>query len=78
MKKVAIQVYLDPDQNRVLSHLSKTGKRSKAAIIRACIQDYLAKLPPEEDPVFKIIGLGDSERTDISEKHDEYLVQLRD
>ena len=78
MKKVAIQVYLDPEQDRVLSHLSKTRKRSKAAIIRACIQDYLAKLTPEEDPVFKLIGIGDSGRTDISEKHDEYLIQLGD
>lgn len=78
MKKVAIQVYLDPEQDRVLGHLSKTQKRSKGAIIRACIQDYLAKLPPGEDPILKIIGLGDSGHTDISEKHDEYLVRLGD
>jgi predicted transcriptional regulator len=78
MKKIAIQVYLDPDQDRVLSHLSKAQNRSKAAIIRGCIQDYLAKLPPEEDPILKIIGLGDSGRTDLSEKHDEYLVRLGD
>jgi hypothetical protein len=76
MKKIAIQVYLDPDQDRVLGHLSKAQNRSKAAIIRACIQDYLAKLPPDEDPILKIIGLGDSGQTDISEKHDEYLVRL--
>jgi hypothetical protein len=78
MKKVAIQIYLDPDQDRVLGHLSKTQKRSKAAIIRACIDDYLANLPPDDDPILKIIGLGDSGRTDISEKHDDYLVSLGD
>jgi hypothetical protein len=78
MKKIAIQVYLDPDQDRVLAHLSKSQRRSKAAIIRSCIHDYLAKLPAEEDPILKIIGLGKSGHTDLSEKHDEYLVRMKD
>ena len=76
MKKVAIQVYLDPDQDRVLGYLSKTQKRSKASIIRACLQDYIARIPLEEDPILKVIGLGESGYTDISEKHDEYLIRL--
>ena len=76
MKKVAIQVYLDPDQDRVLGYLSKTQKRSKASIIRACLQDYIARIPLEEDPILKVIGLGESGHTDISEKHDEYLLRL--
>ena len=76
MKKVAIQVYLDPDQDRVLGYLSKTQKRSKASIIRACLQDYIERIPLEEDPILKVIGLGESGHTDISEKHDEYLLRL--
>ena len=76
MKKVAIQVYIDPEQDRVLGHLSKTQKRSKAAIIRACLQDYLGRLPLEQDPILKIIGLGESGHTDISEKHDAYQVRM--
>ncbi|MBW1800983.1 MAG: CopG family transcriptional regulator [Deltaproteobacteria bacterium] len=76
MKKVAIQVYIDQEQDRVLGYLSKTQKRSKASIIRTCLQDYLARLPVEEDPILKVIGLGDSGYTDISEKHDDYLVRM--
>jgi len=78
MQKVAIQIYLDPGQNRALTYLSKVRKRSKAAIIRSCIEDFLANLPAEEDPVLKVIGLGDSGHTDISERHDEYLARVGD
>jgi len=78
MNKVSIQVYLDPEQDRVITHLSKRKKQSKAAIIRACIQDFLSRLPPEEDPVLKVIGLGESGRSDLSEKHDDYLCSSED
>lgn len=75
MQKVAIQVYLDPEQNRVLTYLAKVQKRSKAAIIRRCIDDFLATLPAEEDPILRVIGLGDSGHTDVSERHDDYLAR---
>ncbi|MEJ5378516.1 MAG: CopG family transcriptional regulator [bacterium] len=76
MQKIAIQLYLDPEQNRALTYLSKLRKRSKAAIIRECIESFLAKLPPEEDPILRVVGLGDSGHKDLSEKHDEYLSGL--
>ena len=76
MRKIAIQIYLDPEQNRALTYLAKVRKRSKAGIIRNCIEDFLANLPSEEDPILKIIGLGDSGHTDLSERHDEYLAKI--
>lgn len=30
---------------------------------------------PHDDPLFSIIGLGRDEATDVSERHDEYLVE---
>lgn len=78
MNRIAVQIYLDPEQDRVLSQLSKARKRSKAAIIRSCIEDYLSRLPPEEDPILEIIGLGESGRTDLSEEHDRHLCDLED
>jgi hypothetical protein len=78
MQKVAIQIYLDPEQNRALTYLSKARKRSKAAIIRSCIDDFLANLPVEEDPLLKVVGLGDSGHTDLSERHDDYLAGVGD
>jgi len=73
MKKVAIQIYLDPEQNRVISQLSKAKGKSKTALIRSCIARFIADIPPEEDPALGVIGLGASGKKDISERHDEIL-----
>jgi len=78
MNKVAFQIYLDPEQDRILSLLSKAQKRSKAAIIRACIQDFLSRLPPGEDPIMNVIGLGESGHSDLSENHDDHLCALKE
>ncbi len=73
MKKTAIQIYLDPDQDRVLTLLSKSAGKSKAAIVRACIRQFIAGLPLEQDPALRVMNLGESGQTQIADKHDEYL-----
>jgi predicted DNA-binding protein len=77
MKKVAIQIYLDPEQNRVISKLSKAKGKSKTALIRSCIERFIADIPLEEDPALGVMGLGASGKKDISERHDEMLGQGR-
>jgi predicted DNA-binding protein len=72
-KKIAVQIYLEPEQERILKALSKTTGKSKAAIIRSCISKSLADVPPESDPAMNIINLGSSGERDISEKHDDHL-----
>lgn len=77
MKKVAIQIYLDPEQNRVISKLSKAKGKSKTALIRSCIERFIADIPIEEDPALGVMGLGTSGIKDISERHDEMVGQGR-
>ena len=72
-KKVAVQIYLEPEQERALQALSKATGKSKAAIVRSCISKSLSDIPPESDPAMNIINLGSSGKGDISEKHDDYL-----
>lgn len=72
-KKVAIQVYLEPEQERILKALARTTGKSKAAIVRSCISRSLAEISLESDPAMNVIGLGSSGKGDISEKHDETL-----
>jgi len=72
-KKIPIQVYLEPEQQRIIDILSKSSGKSRAAIIRLCISKFIESLPPEEDPALKIMNLGASGRKDISERHDDYL-----
>ncbi len=76
LKKIPVQIYLDPEQQRIIGLLSKTSGKSKAAIIRSCISNFIANLPLEKDPALNIINLGASGKKDIAEKHDDYLVSL--
>ncbi|UCE52427.1 MAG: CopG family transcriptional regulator [Desulfobacterales bacterium] len=73
IRKVPIQIYLDPEQFKIIDRLAKASGKSKAATIRSCIAKYLDSLPLEKDPALNIMNLGASGRTDIAEKHDDYL-----
>ena len=76
LKKIPVQIYLDPEQQRIIGLLSKTSGKSKAAIIRSCISNFIANLPLEKDPALNIMNLGASGEKDIAKKHDDYLVSL--
>ena len=73
-KKVPIQIYLDPDQFKMIDLLSKARNTSKAATIRNCIAKYLENLPLEYDPALNIVNLGALEKKDIAANHDDYLI----
>ena len=77
LKKIPIQIYLEPEQDRIIGFLSKTSGKSKAAVIRLCISRYIDSLPPEKDPALGNMKLGASGRRDIAENHDEYLVSFK-
>jgi hypothetical protein len=76
-KKVPIQIYLDPDQFKMIELLSKARKTSKAATIRSCIAQYLESLPLKDDPALNIMNLGASGKKDIATNHDDYLITLQ-
>ena len=76
LKKIPVQIYLDPEQKRIIGLLSKTSGKSRAAIIRSCITNFIDNLPLEKDPALNIMDLGASGKQDIAEKHDDYLVSL--
>ena len=76
LKKIPIQIYLEPEQNKTIGFLSRKSGKSKAAVIRLCISRYLESLPPEEDPALRNMMLGASGRKDIGEKHDDYLISF--
>ena len=76
-RKIPIQIYLDPDHYKMIDHLSKSRKTSKAATIRNCIANYLESLPLEDDPALNIMNLGASGIKDIAAKHDDYLVESK-
>jgi len=76
LKKKPLQIYIESKQELLLESLAKKKGTSKAEIIRLSIDKYLNELPVDEDPAFRIIGLGSSGKSgggNISEKHDIYL-----
>lgn len=74
LKKIPIQIYLEPEQQKIIGLLSKSSGKSRAAIIRSCISKFIASLPLEEDPALKIMNLGASGKKDMAERHDDYLI----
>ncbi len=75
LKKKPIQIYIEPRQDKVLDALSKRKGISKAAIIRESVERYLKELPVEEDSALGLVGLGSSGKSDLSIKHDKYILK---
>jgi hypothetical protein len=71
-------VYLEPGQHRALKAEATRLGVSLAELMRRVVGEHLQRqqgvLPPVPKSVYlKIIGLGSSGRSDVSERHDEYL-----
>ena len=75
--KIPVQIYLEPEQNKLLVALAEQRGKTKAAIIRDCIDRLLESIPLGEDPALRLMKLGASGKTHVSERHDDYLVGLQ-
>ena len=70
------QIYLEPELARSLDRLARQWGTSRADLIRqAARRLVVSEQAPEEDSIFGIIGLGRDEATDVSERHDDYLIE---
>ena len=76
LTKKPIQVYLRPQQLEALRALAERRKVSVAELVRQGVDKVLAEVPPEEDPLWDIVGMFDSGLGDLAERHDDYLVKL--
>jgi len=68
------QVYLEPEQHRSLKREARERGISLAELLRQIVGHYLRRERPREE-FLRIVGLGKSGRSDISEEHDRYLVE---
>ena len=77
LTKKPLQIYLDSKQDEVLRDLAHKRGTSVGHLIRESLARYIAEeVPVEEDPAMGIIGLGASERGDLSVSHDKYLAKM--
>jgi Ribbon-helix-helix protein, copG family len=75
LHKRPIQVYLRPDQLDKVRALARRRHLSIAEIIRQGVDRVLGDVPPEEDPLWELVGMVTEGPSDLSEKHDEYLTK---
>lgn len=78
---IRTQIYLSREQHRRLKERAKKTHQSMATLIRTAIEQYLQhqeaeKMLSPNDPIFDIIGRGESDVTDLSVAHDKYLYSL--
>ena len=75
-KKKPVQVYLREDQVKALRIVAERRGESMAALVREGVDKLLEQLPADEDPLLDLVGLYDSGRGDLAEKHDEVLAGM--
>jgi hypothetical protein len=78
LTKRPVQIYLEQRQQLALKRLAAKRKVSVSELVREGVERLLTEMPIEDDPAWKLIGLGSSGVTDLAERHDEYLIQILD
>lgn len=77
LRERPIQIYLRPDQDAALRALAKQENVAIAELVRRGVDQYLAHVPVEQDPLMRIVGIGASSgAADLSENHDKYLLEI--
>lgn len=80
METVKAEIKLDSSQYKFLSEELKRLHLSMEDLLNYMIQEYLIEISqvsnqPTAD-FMSIVGLGESDSTDVSEKHDKYLGEI--
>lgn len=72
-----LQFYLEPALNRELERLARECNVSKAELIRDGVRRVVETYEQaEEDPIMKIVGMGEGAATDGSERLDDFVYRL--
>ncbi len=69
------QIYLQPELARSLDRLADQRGTSRAEIIRLAAQEFVAREDAGYGSILELAGMGHDTATDVSVRHDEYLVQ---
>jgi hypothetical protein len=74
------QIYLDVEQHQTLVELAARQGISLAELMRRIVDEYLQQreqfTKPDRGVYFRLVGLGASGRSDVSEHHDRYLGEV--
>lgn len=80
MELITAQIALDPDQLQALTEESQRRKVSideiLSRILSRSLDDYLLRRKNRQADPMSLIGLGEDEVEEVSEKHDAYLGEI--
>jgi hypothetical protein len=76
------QIYLEPEQHRALIDEATKRGVSLAELMRQVVAAHLEQIPGARSATpeiyRRIIGLGGSGKSDVAERHDDYLAEAID
>ena len=73
MKRTTI--FIDESLERDLQMLAERQGRSKAAVVRTALERFVTQEKQRAELELGFVGVGRSGRSDIAERHEEYLWQ---
>jgi metal-responsive CopG/Arc/MetJ family transcriptional regulator len=75
MQMRRIQVYLEPDITAALDRVARKRGTSRASLIRLAVRDFVDCQEGRHGSILELAGIGRSGHSDVSERHDDYLVE---
>lgn len=69
------QIYLEPELAESLDRLAGRRGTSRAEVIREAARELVQRERAEYGSILELAGIGHSGRSDIAERHDDYLVE---
>lgn len=76
LTKKPLQVYLRQEQLDALRALAKKRNVSLAELVRQGVDRLLVEVSAEDDPLWDIVNLGNSEVGDLAADHNRHLADL--
>jgi len=68
------QIYLEPEQHRLLKKEAEAKGISLAELLRQMAREHLRAEPTHKD-FLSVVALGKSGKSSISEEHDRYIAE---
>ncbi len=68
------QIYLEPEQHRLLKKEAEAKGISLAELLRQMAWEHLRSEPTHKD-FLSVVALGRSGKTDVSQEHDRYIAE---
>lgn len=71
------QIYLEPELASSLDRLAEQRGMSRAEIIRQAARTFVRDEEGHYGSILELAGLGHGGPGDVSERHDDYLVEIK-